>query len=252
MKIGVIGAGFVGSAVINALTCEYLVVDPDKTVTIIDELLEWEPDAVFVCVPTPSMPNGSVNPYIVLDVLAELPDELLIILKSTITPNYLINRSMRLVYNPEFLTQRTAQDDFLTPDSLILGGEPEDCKFVAEIYRDHTKVQPCKVFHTDLATAALIKYTLNCHFVAKVIFMNEIHQLHSKIAGSTWEEFTCILAGDSRLGPTHLMVPGPDGELGYGGACFPKDTKALINYADDHDVDLTVLKTAMNTNDRIR
>lgn len=255
MKIAVVGAGFVGSAVINAFTrCEIVVVDPKHGNLTIEEACEGSPDAIFVCVPTPARPDGSVDSSIVRDVVSRIPLNLLVVVKSTITPDHLLELSMgrRLVYNPEFLTQRSANEDFLNADSLILGGHPDDCAVVAHLYRHYSDVRDCPIFSTDIATASLVKYTLNCIFANKVTFMNQIHQLHAKTAGSTWNEFTSILAADSRMGPSHLQVPGPDGEFGFGGACFPKDTKAFLSFADAFGVDLSILREAVKVNKEIR
>ena len=83
--------------------------------------------------------------------------------------------------------------------------------------------------------------------------MNEIHELHKEShAQTTWDEFRQILATDPRLGPSHLMVPGPDGEFGFGGNCFPKDTKAFLKYADEVGVSLSILARAVFKNKRIR
>lgn len=253
MKIGVIGAGFVGSAVINAFSkCDIIVVDPAHSSMSIADMLSQEPEAIFVCVPTPSGKDGAVDASIITEVLDQLPDNVAIIVKSTITPDHLINRDQEIIYNPEFLSQRAAKEDFINADSLILGGDHANCVAVAAFYWEFSTVRKCPVFITDIATACLVKYTLNCHFAAKVTFMNEIHALHKKIAGSSWKEFTEILSYDSRLGPTHLQVPGPDGHFGFGGACFPKDSMALLKFARDHGVELTILDQAVKTNEYIR
>lgn len=251
--IGVIGAGFVGSAVINAFRCPVKVVDPAREDSLkIEDLHDCE--GIFVCVPTPMSADGSVDASIVREVVEQIPPNTLTIIKSTVTPDHLtdIHRYRRVVYNPEFLTQRSANEDFLKPDSLIFGGKRGDCVDAFNLYRRYSDVQVCPVFYTDIVTASLVKYALNCHFAAKVTFMNELYQLHQFIAPSSWEDFTRILAADSRLGPTHLQVPGPDGYFGYGGACFPKDTNALLEYARSLGVELSVLRQAVQANEAIR
>lgn len=255
MRVGVIGAGFVGSALLNALKdCQVLVCDPQKSDLCIEDMVEARPDLIFICVPTPSAPDGSVDAAIVREVVGKIPPDLLIVVKSTVTPDHLLalGEGRRLVYNPEFLTQRSANRDFIKPDSLIFGGGIEDCRFVQKFYRDNTKVHNCPVFITDIATASLVKYTLNCWFAIKVSFLNEIYRLHQQVAGTTWEEFASILAGDSRVGPTHLQVPGPDGQFGWGGACFPKDTAALLMFAAKQGLSLPTLKQAVLSNRNFR
>lgn len=251
--IGVIGAGFVGSAVINAFSrSPIFVVDPKRNKNTISELLALQPEGIFVCVPTPSLESGAVDPSFVQSVLFQIPAGQLTILKSTITPNYLPIGKEGLVYNPEFLNQRSANEDFLRPDSMIFGGSLIDCERARQLYERYSDVRPAPYVFCDIPTACMVKYTLNCHFAAKVTFMNEIYRLIAKLQCSSWEDFTRIIGMDSRLGPTHLQVPGPDGEFGYGGACFPKDTKALLHYADSLGINLSVLRQAVEANQAIR
>jgi UDPglucose 6-dehydrogenase len=251
VKIGIIGHGFVGQAVSNAFTCGKIIVDPLQTKTTIDDMLSERPECVFICVPTPSNPDGSVDGSLVKEAIESLPDDLLIIVKSTVTPDYLDYPNKRLVYNPEFLTQRTANSDFINPDFMVFGGREEDCDAAYRVF-NHSNVRKCPVHFTDIATASLVKYTLNSLGAAKVIFMNEIFNLHARVCQSDWESFKNILLSDPRVGPCHLDVPGPDGQFGFGGACFPKDTKALIRYAHENDVLLSVLLQAVRTNEIIR
>jgi UDPglucose 6-dehydrogenase len=106
---------------------------------------------------------------------------------------------------------------------------------------------------TDIYTASIVKYTLNTFLATKVLFMNEIYQAFSVTEStSSWEDFTKILKADSRMGNSHLEVPGPDGKLGFGGACFPKDISALISFAEEHGKSLDFLKSAKKVNNKIR
>ena len=80
--------------------------------------------------------------------------------------------------------------------------------------------------------------------------MNELHQLHkSSGARTSWEQFTDMLQRDKRIGDSHLRVPGPDGKFGFGGHCFPKDTKGLLNYAKQQNIELKVLAEAVEVNE---
>lgn len=258
MKIGIIGHGFVGKAVANAFDCEKIIVDPAQTETTIEELAAECPDCVFICVPTPSNADGSVDGSLVTDSIERLPDDVLIIVKSTITPEYLNYPGKRLVYNPEFLTERTANEDFLNPAFMVFGGNEDDCDAAIAIFERSNISRVTRAgyqlpqFVTDIPTACLVKYTLNSLAATKVTFMNEIYNLHARICGSDWGEFKDILMSDPRVGPCHMDVPGPDGLYGYGGKCFPKDTKALVRYAHNNGVLLSVLLQAVRTNELIR
>jgi UDPglucose 6-dehydrogenase len=135
----------------------------------------------------------------------------------------------------------------------ILGGKWRDCEWVERLYVRHSSVRVVPTFKVDLITASLLKYTINSWLATKVTFFNELRELYD--ASNTkvpWESFTDMLSRDPRMGNTHMRVPGPDGELGFGGHCFPKDTRALIYYAEQMGVDLEILQKAVDKNNKIR
>jgi UDPglucose 6-dehydrogenase len=105
----------------------------------------------------------------------------------------------------------------------------------------------------DLVAASIIKYTINSFLAAKVLFFNQINDVLSA-SGSTvdWNSFIGAIQADSRIGASHMSVPGPDGRRGFGGACFPKDTVALVHYAEQLGVPFTVLKEVVKINQSIR
>ena len=263
LKIGVVGAGFVGGSVINGFDVEsviQLVVDPEYNDNTINNLIEFDPSLTFVCVPTPETKKGDVDVTIARQVLSELSDKEykgIVVIKSTITPKHLTKMKkdykLNLVYNPEFLTEANAHADFINPNMQVLGGKWRDCDKVEKAYARHSKVKTVPTYKVDLITASLIKYTINSWLATKVTFFNELYELH-KASGShsTWEQFTEILQTDPRMGNSHMKVPGPDGKFGFGGHCFPKDTKALLYFAERLDIDLEVLETAVQKNKKYR
>ena len=107
------------------------------------------------------------------------------------------------------------------------------------------------VIETNFQTAELIKYMNNLYFATKVSFLNEMKILADKISVD-WDKAIEGFVMDGRIGHSHLSVPGPDGKFGFGGSCFPKDIQALISFADDHDIDMHVLKGAWETNLKVR
>ena len=263
LKLGVIGSGFVGGAVINGFNTpnvDMWVVDPKKSTTTLQQLAEVGPHLTFVCVPTPESTNGSVNVTIVDQVLADLNKFAyngIVVIKSTITPDHLERfvqeYDLRIVYNPEFLTEANAHNDFINPAMQILGGVWEECEIVERAYVEFSKVKVVPTFKTDIVSASLLKYTINSWLATKVTFMNELYHLHKASGASTsWEQFTDMLQRDKRIGDSHLRVPGPDESFGFGGHCFPKDTAGLLSYADKNNVDLSVLSKVVKTNARIR
>ena len=262
-KLGIIGKGFVGSAVSDGFSnVEQYVVDPriseDNT---IDKLVsEFDPPLTFVCVPTPPNDDGSVNVDIVSEVLQELEDNEykgIVVVKSTIIPDYLhvFKRSYRLkiVYNPEFLTESNASADFVNPNMQVLGGKFKDCVIVEKTYNRYSDVRVVPTFKVDLSTASLIKYTINSWLATKVVFFNELEKLQQASSSMvSWNQFTDMLTRDPRMGDSHMKVPGPDGEYGFGGHCFPKDTEALIHYAQSKNIKLSLLEKAVSKNKKLR
>jgi len=262
LKLGIVGKGFVGGSVAHGFdkNVEQIIVDPIHSEITLKECVNKEPHIVFICVPTPQSKTGEVDVRISQNVLSELNDlqyKGVVVIKSTITPNHLTkftqDYKLRLVYNPEFLTEANAHWDFCNPSMQILGGQWDDCEAVEKAYVQHSSVKIVPTFKTDIITASLLKYTINSWLATKVTFMNELYKLHSESgASSSWEQFTDMLKRDSRIGDTHLQVPGPDGNFGFGGHCFPKDTLAFIHYARDQKASLNLLEKAINTNVKIR
>ena len=262
-KLGIIGKGFVGTAVSDGFSkAEQYVVDPriseDNS---IDKLVnEFNPPLTFVCVPTPPSEDGSVNVDIVTDVLQELDAceyKDIVVVKSTIIPDYLHvfkkSYKLKIVYNPEFLTEAKAAQDFIDPHMQVLGGKWKDCDTVEKAYNRYSDVRVVPTFKVDLSTASLIKYTINSWLATKVIFFNELHKLQQESSSMvSWNQFTDMLTRDPRMGNSHMKVPGPDGEFGFGGHCFPKDTEALLHYAQSKNIKLSLLEKAVNKNKKLR
>jgi UDPglucose 6-dehydrogenase len=250
--IGIIGHGFVGSAVSNAFA-NAIISDPAYNDVTINEIILAKPDAIFVCVPTPQSNTGHVDGIIVKDVLDKIPEGILTIVKSTITPNNLPVRKKGLVLNPEFLTQSNAKNEFINPKFQLLGGSYEDTFLAEQIYKkSYCKVLSCPFYHTDIHTASFVKYSINSFLATKVIFMNELKSLYIKTGGTNWDHLSMIISKDDRIGNSHMMVPGPDGKLGFGGACFPKDTLAFARFANDAGIELNVLEAVIQKNNLIR
>ena len=264
LKLGIISHGFVGTAVDNGFdkNVDKFIVDINKNKNTIEDLIEFDPSLVFVCVPTPQQDShDDVDVSIVRDVLINLNEKSykgIIVIKSTITPQHLTNfkkqfKNLKLIYNPEFLTEANSLQDFIDPNMQILGGKWKDCEAVEKAYIRHSSVKVVPTFKVDLITASLIKYTINSWLATKVIFFNELKDLFDASSShSSWSQFTDMLTRDPRIGDTHLKVPGPDGKKGFGGHCFPKDTNALIYYAKLKGVDLSILKQAIKKNNKLR
>jgi UDPglucose 6-dehydrogenase len=160
---------------------------------------------------------------------------------------------VKIVYNPEFLTEANSLKDFINPNMQVLGGKWRDCEAVEKAYIRHSSVKTVPTFKTDLITASLIKYTINSWLALKVTFFNELFELFEKSgAAPQWSQFTDMLTRDPRIGDSHMSVPGTDGKFGYGGHCFPKDTKAFLYYSKLYKKKLSLLEHAIQLNEKHR
>lgn len=260
MKIAIVGMGFVGKSLSNGFkkSVEVLGIDPILN-TSIKDLTIFKPDTIFICLPTPMKKDSSQDISIIklaLQEIHELNLNSLIVLKSTVLPNYVTEiqkLASRFVYNPEFLRERHANEDFINSELIVFGGDRKDTDELAEIYKLHTECKCKDYIHTDAIAASFIKYTINSFLSLKVIFFNELKDLFDTSGtNETWKNFTSALSVDKRIGNSHMQVPGPDGRLGFGGACFPKDSSAFLNYSIDAGNKINLLNTAINLNNIIR
>lgn len=252
-KIGIVGLGYVGTAIYEAyhdrhFSLVVVDVDPNIVSATYQDLQDCE--AVFVCVPSPSKENGECDTSILNSVLYLLKDyKNVIISKTTATPQFYEKMQTvypNLVHVPEFLTAKDSRRDFLNTQHIIIGGTV--LAYQREAERILRAVQPLKqVVFASIGEAALAKYIINSFLASKVVFMNEMAEL-AATHGYNWNAIIPLLLTDKRLGESHLQVPGPDGFYGFGGACFPKDTNALVKYASKLGIQLSVLKSAIKKN----
>ena len=252
IKIGIVGYGFVGQAIDYAFTStavEKFYVDP-KLDTNMEDLIEFDPDYTFVCVPTPMRDDGTVEDGLVRDAVEDLSNHTnsVVIIKSTITPDSVSSMEQdRVVYNPEFLTEKNAKADLVMADYHIIGGDLWLCERVADIYRQYSMCMTNDFYFMSATDASFVKYASNSFLAMKVTFFNQLHDSVTKF-GSNWSLVSSTLARDKRIGRSHTVVPGYDNKRGYGGACFPKDTLAFIKF----DNDLTLLEKCIIINNEYR
>jgi UDPglucose 6-dehydrogenase len=233
VKIGLFGLGYVGSAVAHTHRNQDLIIrDPklgDKSASL--EAIK-DCDAIYVCVPTPMSNDGHYDDSYVRSVLNELEDyKNVIICKSTVPPGIYLRLQdcyPNLVHAPEFLTAANATDDYETSTWVLIGGHREFAD-KAKLVISSSIIQAKHYHLTDIATASLFKYMANSFMATKVTFMNDLFHL-AKAVGVDWAEIKEIATNDPRLGNSHWDVPGPDGQFGYGGACFPKDVSAIVEH----------------------
>ena len=271
-KIGVVGNGFVGGAVKFGFSpqvgcdAEVRVYDknPDKSTHSLEETVN-KSDFIFLSVPTPANEDGSINIDIITSALEDINEvhdgkDNAILIRSTVIPGttWALQTkypNLNILFNPEFLTERSANFDFINQSRFIVGNSGKQMSAmkseqIVELIKD--RFGDCvDVMESSYETAELIKYMNNCFFATKVSFMNEMYQIAEKI-DANWDEAVSGFVSDGRIGHSHLGVPGHDGKFGFGGSCFPKDIQAMIDFAEMFDINPSVLKGAWEKNLEVR
>jgi nucleotide sugar dehydrogenase len=255
-KVGVIGNGFVGEAISFAFSSvsDMYVYDTDPLKSLDDLEYVHNCDFVFICVPTPMFQDGSQDLSYVESAFKKATSKPVYILKSTVLPGTTGGLSekysnFKIIFSPEFLTERTAKLDMLTQSRIILGGELSLTEKAKTLFNERFKIK--NIIQTDSKTAELTKYMNNTFFATKVSIMNEFKLLCDKI-GANWEDALKGFVSDGRIGDSHLNVPGHDGKLGYGGTCFPKDVNALLSFSKKYEIELNTIKGGWKTNLKVR
>ena len=219
-------------------------------------------DAVFIAVGTPTRRgDGHADLTYVMaaaeEIGAALTGYAVIVTKSTVPVG--TNRAVAeavartagdtpfdVASNPEFLREGAAIDDFMRPDRVVVGVESERAKKVmADLYRP-LSLREFPVIYTNLESAEMIKYAANAFLATKITFINEIAALCERV-GADIKAVSTGVGMDGRIGPKFLHA-GP----GYGGSCFPKDTKALARIGQDHAVPMQITETVIRVNDEIK
>ncbi len=264
MNIGIIGQGFVGNAVYNKFKNYFnvLTFDLDKSLCNSSfEDINKECKYIFVCLPTPMNKDGSCYTGIVEDLLTkldkhskEISQSKIVIVKSTIPPGTTKKwndkfDNLSVVFNPEFLTEANAVKDYENQNRIILGGPKNETLQLNSIF---SKVFPnAKIINTNSTDAEMVKYTTNSFLAMKVSFANEIYQICKKV-NADYDKVIEFTIQDDRLGTSHWKVPGPDGDFGYGGHCFPKDINALISVAINNNISPKMLIATNEKNKEVR
>ena len=259
MSIGIIGQGFVGNAVYQKFKNYYDIktydLEPSKSNSTEQEVFNCK--IVFVCLPTPMNADGSCHISLVSSTLAALNANnktKIVVIKSTIPPgttakwnnNY---GNLDIIFNPEFLTEANAVSDYEDQTHIILGGPRRSTTKLKPIFK---KAFPqADIIKTNSTYAEMVKYITNSFLATKVSFANEIYQICGGL-DIDYDKVIEYATYDERLGKSHWSVPGPDGDFGYGGHCFPKDVKALITVAEDMGLSPEMLQATDSKNYEVR
>ena len=270
LTIGIVGQGFVGSAIREGLGNFYKIytydLDESKCNTTHRNLVR-KSDIIFACVPTPMRKNGSCDTRILEDVISKINDEArsdpdrnrpTIVVKSTVPPGTTakmdkIATVCDVCFSPEFLTEANSFDDFKNQTRIIVGGDParrsSGARKVKSMFRKAFPRIP--IIITKHETAEMVKYFTNCFLATKVTFANEMYKI-CQSAGIDYDKVSEYALYDGRIGNSHLSVPGPDGDYGFGGHCFPKDLAAMIYFAENNGLEPRMLEQVENSNDDFR
>lgn len=255
LQIGIVGNGFVGCAtqLLGCANVSVLVYDVDahrcvpRDTTMSD--LAKKCDIVFVCVPTPMDTDGSCYTRIVRNVVHELveqtdPRKTTVVVRSTVPPGTC--RELGVAFMPEFLTEKNWRRDFKQTPQWIVGADDPGASygheavvmkrtFIGNMQRLLTFAMQAGNIDSDRMVvvgtkeAEMCKYTRNCFLATKIAYFNEIHHL-CQLTNVDFEVVRGLSAIDSRIGESHTQAPGPDGKLGFGGTCLPKDINAMVRY----------------------
>lgn len=264
MIIGIIGLGFVGDAIRHSfLNKNITLVLYDKFknggIGSLSDILSSH--IIFMCLPTPFC---NISNKYDLSSLSECLSYLssnhyngLVVIKSTVQPgtseDFAILYNLKIIHNPEFLTARTAKFDFNNQSHIVLGKtsliSDQDFSILYDFYH----------FHFPLATISncisgeseSMKIFANSFYAVKVQLFNEFFLLSSS-QGYNFNKIVDMMLLNGWINPMHTKVPGPDGKLSYGGACFPKDTKALLAMMQEFNTPCAVLKGCVDERDIMR
>lgn len=266
-NIGIIGQGFVGNAVNQGLKSHFNILtydkyQADKSNSTLLEIVK-QCSVIFVCVPTPmNSETGEAYTGIVESVIKDLDyfatsmnKSTIAVIKSTIPPGTTVKLDnsttrLRVAFNPEFLTEANAVNDFLMQDRIIIGANHRSTsETVAELYQH--AFPNATIIEQDATSAEMVKYVSNCFLAVKVSFANEMYDM-CKAEGANWQSVIEAVKLDRRMGTSHWQVPGPDGDRGFGGHCFPKDMQAMKYVAKINGLHVSTIDGAIETNERVR
>lgn len=218
-------------------------------------------EVVFICVPTPMKKSGEIDYssiYSSLDFLSELAMKNnkypLIIIRSTAvsgTTDKLAEKypKFRFVFNPEFLTEKDALKDMENTSRIVIGVNDKESK--EKVLAIYNPVFPnAKYIIVDRKTAEMIKYVANVFLASQIGIANEIYNI-CQIVGVDYNTVKEAILLDNRIGK-NINVPGPDGDFGFGGKCFPKDLNALIYLAREYMYRPYLLEEVWRLNERVR
>jgi len=268
MKIGVMGVGIVGGATAKFLGKAHELFLYDKFKQEYNSLenlknLAKNSEIIFICVPTPMKITGEIDHSSVYNSLDQLveemrktgrnPQDVLITIRSTAVSGTTDSLSwkypFRFSFNPEFLREKHAIEDMENTDRIVIGANDERSRI--QLQEAYKSIFPnARYVLVTTKEAEMIKYAANVTLASQIATANEIYQI-CKAIGINYNTIKEAILLDNRIG-RNIDVPGNDGDLGFGGKCFPKDLRALIRLAQEHEYDPYLLQEIWRTNEKVR
>lgn len=250
MKIGIVGNGHVGKAMLN-LFKDAIVYDKYLNIGNKQEINRC--NVVFVCVPTPSKDDGSCDTSIVEEVLQWIKADV-IILRSTVyvgfTDAMMKKHKKEIVFQPEYYGETVDHpfSDLSGRRWLSFGGTQKGIDIAIAAYQTIINAD-VRIFQTDAKTAEMAKYMENAFLATKVTFCNEMYDIANKL-GVNYNHARELWIADPRVGASHTFVY--KGNRGFGGNCLPKDIRSIIYQAENASADVTLLKCVVNKNIKLK
>ena len=253
--IGIIGKGVLGTSIFNFFESKInvLIYDKYKNIGNFDHILKT--DILFLCLPT--LFKEDIEEYDIYEIketcklLKENKYQGIIILKSTVLPGTteILNKEydLNIIHNPEFLSEKTATEDFKNQNHIVLGGEElNKCiKFFKKYFPD------IEYSYLTSKESELMKIAANNFYSTKIMFFNELFVL-SKNINTSYDKVKEAMIKNKWINPMHTSVPGNNNKLGFGGMCFPKDTSAYYNYLKKNSEYYEIAKATVEQNKTIR
>jgi nucleotide sugar dehydrogenase len=262
LKIGICGIGVVGKALKTVFeekgidVSEY---DKYKKIGKMKYLLNT--DINFLCLPTPYSESkkeyDKSSIHFICNYLSKNNYNGLTVIKSTIEPGtcrYLTEGyKLNILHNPEFLSAKTAKEDFKNQEHIVIGGfdkNDKSIKLLKNFYKYYWKTSI--ISEGTYEETELMKICINSFYSVKIQFFNEIYSLSKKFEEAKYNNIVDMMLKNKWITPNHTQVPGTDGKLSYGGMCFPKDTNALYQQMIRKNTYSKVLKATIDERNIMR